>query len=225
MKRYVTSLLSAAGIFLGMAQSAEAHVSFVVNATNIPVAGKSYTATMNVGHGCEDETTGTHYDTEILEVAVPTTFASVRPMDATWGTAAVEKDLDGNVTKLIWTRSAAAHGEDSHLYQATFRGTLPDAPLTTLGFVATQRCNGGSLETVWEGAQTPTLKLMPARLSGWNKYTAQADIDEAAIKAFFGDALIVWYNNAAYSANPVTAGLITNALTAIPTGGEFWVKY
>lgn len=224
MKRYATSLMTAAGIFLGLVQAVEAHVSFVVNATSIPVAGKSYTATLNVGHGCEDAG-GTLYDTEILEVNIPPTFTKVRPMDAAWGAATIEKDMDGNVTKLIWTRTAATQAEDSHLYQVTFKGSLPNEPLTTLGFVATQRCNGGTLETIWEGAETPTLKLLPARLPGWNKYTAQADMDEATLKAYFGDALIVWYNNTAYSANPVTTTLITNPLTAIPAGGEFWVKY
>jgi len=224
MRHHATSLLSAAAIFLGLIQAVEAHTSFVVNATSLPFAGKGYTATMNVGHGCEDAN-GTFYDTETLEVAIPATFTNVRPMDATWGAAAVEKDVDGNVTKLIWTRTATAHAEDTHLYQVSFKGTLPNLPMTTLEFVATQHCNGGTVETVWEGAKVPTLKLLPARLPGWNKYTAQADIDEATIKAFFADALIVWSGNAAYSVNPVTAGLITNTLTAIPTGAEFWVKY
>lgn len=224
MKQRASSLLAAA-LFLGSVQGVEAHTSFVVNATNLPFAGKSYTATMNVGHGCEDETTGTHYDTEILEVEIPATFTKVRPMDATWGTAAVETDIAGNVTKLIWTRTLAAHAEDTHLYQVSFKGSLPNAPLTTLEFVATQRCNGDTIATVWEGADVPTLKLLPARLPGWNQYTAQADIDEATIKSFFADALIVWSNNAAYSANPHTAELITNPLTAIPLGAVFWVKY
>lgn len=222
--RVAMTLIAGAMMSLG-ATAAHAHASFVVDATSIPVAGKSYVATLNLGHGCEDELTGTKYDTETVEVDIPSTFTSVRPLDAAWGTAAVEKDVNNNVVKLIWTRTIPAHTEDSHLYRVSFKGTLPIEPLTKLGFVTRQICNGGTLTTAWEGAATPTLKLMSARLPGWNKYTAQTDIDEATIKSFFADALIVWSNNAAYSANPVTAGLITTPLTSIPAGAEFWVKY
>ena len=100
--------------------------------------------------------------------------------------------------------------------------------MTTLSFPSRQICHNADTQeivTPWEGAEAPTLKLLPARTPGWNKYTAQADIDEATIIGFFSNAYIVWSGGAAYSANPVTAGLISNPLTTIPAGAEFWVKY
>lgn len=224
MKNYKPTLATFIALSLGLLQGAEAHTSFVITATSNAFAGKSYTATLNLSHGCEDSG-GVKYDTERLEVEIPADVTSVRPMDAAWATAAVEKDGTGAVTKLIWTRTTTAHAEDSHLYRVQFLGKLPNAPLTTLAFRAVQYCNNSTLETAWEGAEAPTLKLLPTRAPGWNKYTAQADMDEAAIKAFFADAYIVWSGDAAYSANPVTAGLISTPLTTIPTGAEFWVKY
>jgi uncharacterized protein YcnI len=211
---------------LGLTQTAQAHTSFVIDATSIPYAGKSYTGTLRAGHGCEDEVTGDHYDTEKVEVEIPAGVTKVKPFDAPWGAATIEKDMEGNVTKLIWTRNSAALAEDTHLYAVSFRATLPDAPLTTVSFRAVQICNGGTIETAWEGAEAPTLNLVPARLPGWNKYTIDVEItDEAMLKQYFGDALIVWSNDAAYSANPVTAELIDNKLISVPANQEIWVKY
>lgn len=229
MQRQKIHLIASIAIALGATTAAQAHTSFVVTTTSNAFAGKSYYATMNLGHGCEDDATGTKYDTEILEVDIPAGVTSVRPVDAAWATAEVVKDGGGNITQLKWTRTpGTVHAEDSQLYRVNFSMKLPDAPMTTLGFVARQICHNDSnveITTAWEGAETPTLKLLPARLPGWNKYTAQANIDEATIKSFFADAYIVWSGDAAYSGNPVTAGLITKALTAIPAGSEFWVKY
>lgn len=225
MKHFGTTLTAAVAFSLGAIEAAQAHTAFVVNASSNAFAGKSYFATLNAGHGCEDAA-GALYDTEKVTVEIPAGVTKVRPMDADWGPAKVEeKDANGNVTKISWTRTAPAHTEDSYLYRASFTATLPNAPMTTLAFRAVQSCNGGQVETAWEGAEAPTLKLLPARTPGWNKFTAQANIDEATIKAFFADANIVWSGGAAYSANPVTAGLITTPLTSIPTGAEFWVKY
>lgn len=224
MNNYKSTLTACAALALGVCQGVQAHTSFVINATSNAFAGKSYAATLNAGHGCEDAN-GVKYDTERLEVEIPAEVTSVRPMDAAWGTASVEKNDSGAVTKLIWTRTTTAHAEDSHLYRVQFSAKLPNTPMTTLAFRAVQFCNNGTVETAWEGLEAPTLKLLPTRTPGWNKYTAQADIDETTIKAFFADAYIVWSGNAAYSANAVTAGLITNVLTLIPAGAEFWVKY
>jgi hypothetical protein len=71
----------------------------------------------------------------------------------------------------------------------------------------------------------PKLRILPARAPGWNKYTAQSVIDAAMLSSYFGDAEVVWSSNAAYSANPVTDSMITNKLTEIPQGAEYWVKY
>lgn len=219
--RNTTLAVSMAGM-LGMFQPAHAHVSF---GPNNAYAGKGYTATINVPHGCSDAVvTTTHYDTIKVVVTIPIAMTKVRPMDSVFGPATFEKDSNGNVTKLIWTKTTAALADDTHLYQFTFKGTLPDTPLKTLEFVTTQTCAGSSSKT-WEGADVPKLYILPLRAPGWNKYTAQADIDLATITAFFSEAQIVWAGGAAYSANPVTAGLITAPLTTIPMGTEFWVKY
>ena len=220
MTKTTTIFITLVAMGLGAIHAAEAHISF---AANNAYAGSSYIATANIPHGCADAN-GVKHDTTKVEIAIPAEFTSVRPQDTAFGSATVEKDSNGNVIKLIWTRTATTLSEDANFYQVTFRGTLPDAPLTTLEFVTTQTCEGNTTKS-WEGAEVPKLRILPTRTPGWNKYTAQADIDEATIKAFFGDAYIVWSNGAAYSANPVTAGLITNTLTTIPLGAEFWVKY
>ena len=223
------TFLVASAMILGSIQTAHAHTAFVITNSSNAFAGKSYFATMNLGHGCEDAVTGFKYDTEKLEVDIPVGVTSVRPMDAAWATATVVKDADGvNVTQIIWTRTSAPLAEDTQLYRVSFTAKLPDAPMTTLEFPARQYCHNADAQeivTPWEGPEAPTLKLLPAHTPGWNKYTAQADIDEATIKAFFSDAYIVWSGDAAYSANPVTAGLISKPLTTIPIGTEFWVKY
>lgn len=218
--KFPIAFIPAAALLLAGTQSAEAHVTFVANNA---YAGKSYIATANIPHGCTD-LNGTAYDTVKIEINIPAGFTGTRPQDSTFGPAVIEKDGNGNVSKLIWTKTAAALAEDSHFYQVSFRGTLPNTPLQSLDFVTTQTCGGNTTKT-WEGADAPKLRILPARAAGWNKYTAQTTIDEATIKAFFADAHIVWSNGASYSANAVTAGLITNKLTTIPLGAEFWVKY
>lgn len=228
MNYATTTLAASVATILGALQPVQAHTVFVMDVTRVPVAGKSYNATLT-GHGCEVAVEGTttkrNYDTEVLEVVIPAGVTGVQPMDATWGKATVEKDeATGNVTKILWT-STNVHDEDSNLYQATFRATLPDAPMTTLAFDVTHVCNQGASKAEWIGANAAKLYLQPARKPGWNKYTAQVAIDVAAFPSFFADAQIVWSNGAAYSTNAETTKLITNALTAIPAGQEFWVKY
>lgn len=225
MKQFGTTLTAAVTLSLGAIPAAQAHTAFVVNASSNAFAGKSYFATLNAGHGCEDAA-GALYDTEKVTVEIPAGVTKVRPMDATWGPAKVEeKDANGNVTKISWTRTAAAHSADEVLYRVSFTATLPNAPMTTLEFRTVQSCNNGQVETAWEGAEVPTLKLLPARVQGWNKYTAQSVIDFATMKSFFADAQIVWSASAAYSPNPDIDGLITNHLSSIAAGAEYWVKY
>lgn len=200
----------------------------MVDATSIPYAGKSYTGTLRAGHGCTDPASGEHVDTQRVEVEIPAGVTGAKPFDAPWGAASVEKDGNGNVTKIIWTRSAEAQPEDTHLYLASFRATLPDAPLTSVQSRTVQYCDsaGSEISSPWEGDDAPTLNLVPARAPGWNKYTIDVAItDEAMLKKFFGDATIVWSNDAAYSANPVTAELITNKLTSVRANQEIWVKH
>lgn len=207
------------GLF-ALTTTANAHMSFVdVKA----YAGNQYIAVMNISHGCSDDA-GNHYDTVGVEINIPANFTAVRPMDSTFGPATIEKDTNGQVTQLTWQKSLAALPEDSHFYQVTFRGKLPNTPLKTLTFSAKQICAEGKT-TAWEGLDAPTLQVLPVHAAGWNKYTAQTNIDEATLKSFFKGAEIVWSNGAAFSANPVTQGLVTQKLTGIVQGAEYWVKY
>jgi uncharacterized protein YcnI len=228
MKHCKTLLAASVTLVLAAIQTAQAHTSFVIDATSVPFANSNYTGTLRAGHGCEDEATGEHYDTEKIYVEIPAGVTGVKPFDAAWADASIETNSTTGITTITWTRRAnlAVQPADTHLYTVSFRGKLPDAPLTSLAFRVVQVCNGGTLETAWEGANAAMLNLVPARSPGWNKYTIGVAVpDAAALKKFFGDALIVWSNNAAYSANPVTDGLITNKLTTIPASQEFWVKY
>jgi uncharacterized protein YcnI len=212
-----TALFAAGVLLLGAAQAARAHVTFVDNTAE---AGRSFIAVANINHGCEDES-GTH-DTYKVEMELPA-GVTARPMGSALGAASV--DDSGDPVKLVWQRDSSAVGaSDTLFYQVSFRFTVPTTPLAALAFRTTQYCAGGT-QLVWEGVDAPTLQIVPVHVNGWNKYTAQADIALAAIAATFADAQIVWAGSQAYSANPVVAALIQNALTVIPAGTEYWVKY
>lgn len=224
MRKSKITLAVSLAATLGSMQAAQAHTSFVMSDA---VAGKSFFGTLNVGHGCEDDTTGEHFDTQRMEVEIPSGVTGIRPMDAEWATSSIVKEGE-TITKLVWTATGTAHSEDSHLYRASFKATLPNLPMTKIVFPTIQYCKnaeGNEISIEWTGDKSPTLKLKEASKPGWNKYTAQADMDEAAIAAFFSDAYIVWSGDAAYSANTITSELITNKLTAISTGSVYWVKY
>jgi uncharacterized protein YcnI len=214
------TLIASLTLSFALVSAAQAHVSFVANNA---YAGKSYIATANIPHGCEDLNAVKH-DTIEVAIGIPAGFTNVRPADSAFGPATVETDVNGNVTRLIWTKASAALPADTHFIQLSFRGTLPNAPLTTLELETTQTCEGNTSKT-WAGVDVPKLRILPARAHGWNKYTAQSVIDATMLSSYFSDAEVVWSNNAAYSANPVTDSLITNKLTEIPQGAEFWVKY
>ncbi len=230
MKLNNTTLAASIVMALGICQGASAHTGFVVDATSIPIAGNSYTGTIRGGHGCEDDL-GNAFDTVRLEVSIPAGVTGVKPYDAPWGKATLEKDVGGNVTKLIWTKSGEPLPEDTHLYNVTFRARLPNAPLTSVVFNTVHFCLNSSNQEIsheWIDTDGPTLNLVPARSPGWNKYTAGVEVpDVTALKKFFGDAYIVWSNGAAYSANTETDKLIAadKKLTKIPANQEFWVKY
>lgn len=220
MKKITVSAIASVAILFGAAQQLHAHASFVKENA---YAGSRYVATANIPHGCSDLNSNT-FDTIMIEVSIPGEFTSVRPMDSTFGAATLEKDGEGNVTKITWTKSSEALDEDSHFYQVSFRGRLPDTPLHTLGFEITQICAGDTSRT-WDGDNTPSINILPSRSPGWNKYTAQSDISEDTIASFFSDAEIVWSNDSAYSSNPVISDLIESPLTIIPAGEDYWVKY
>lgn len=217
-----TTMLATSAAMILATPLAQAHVSFVDNTAE---AGRSFIATANISHGCED--VSGHYDTYKVEIELPD-GVTARPVHSSIGAASVD-DAE-NPTLLTWQKDPAdAEGHDSHFYQVEFRFSVPNTPLASLEFRTTQYCSDGAIEAglplIWEGADVPVILVVPVHAPGWNKYTAQADIDAGTIAAFFADAEIVWANNQAYSSNPVIAGLINNPLTVIPAGTDYWVKY
>ncbi|MEJ2682024.1 MAG: DUF1775 domain-containing protein [Gammaproteobacteria bacterium] len=207
---------------IGFVSTAQAHVSFLKD-TNA-YEGKSYVATLQIPHGCTHAVNGDHSDTVKVEVSIPDNFLNVKPADSVFGAATITRDASDRVTHITWTKSQAA--EEDYLYnQVVFRGTPAlGAAFSSLEFVTVQTCESGDT-VAWEGSTVPKLKVYPARALGWNTYTASSNLDVTALRTYFSDAYIVWYNDAAYSANAVTNGLINTPLTDIPAGGEFWVKY
>lgn len=213
MKPSYTAVIAGVAVMAGALPAAQAHVTFV---NGRAPAGASFIATANISHGCGDEG-GAGLDTTRVEIVLPE-GVTARPMHSTLGDAAV----DGNT--LVWAREAPVQEADTHFYQVSFRFTAPNAPFTRLQFDTTQFC--GDSELAW-GAESPVISIVPAHAPGWNRYTAQSDIQATDFSAFFGDAEIVWTISPqqAYSANPHIAPLIANPLQIIPAGASFWVKY
>ncbi len=237
MNAFMKTRVVSAAFIISALQVAEAHTAFTVNSTTgNPYAGATYFATINVGHGCEVVGIADKFDTEKLEIEIPENAqtTSTRPLDASWGKAQIVK-TGSAITKLVWSKAPGVTPEssDSYLYRVNFNVKMPSTPWATLKFKATQTCHNGTAETyqVWDGAEGPTLYVLPARQPGWNKYTIPAGITldlstpTAAGTPFFKDAQIVWSGNAAYSPNTETASRITDKLTTIPAGAEIWVKY
>jgi hypothetical protein len=215
---------------------AQAHTSFVVKEA---VASKTFYATLNVGHGCSDES-DKHVDTYKLVLDIPAQLselsnASIRPMDAEWGKASIIRNAEGVITQVAWTKPEGTYprsgddAQDSWGYRASLNVRMPDAPFTKVVFpAATQYCmkeDGTEFSKAWDGDSAPTITLLPAHISGWNQFVAPADMDVEAIKDFFSGALIVWVGDAAYSSNAITDSAITSKLTSISKDADIWVKY
>jgi uncharacterized protein YcnI len=224
--------LAAAALFISSA--AQAHIEIdsgaaTSNATNEVVFA--------VGHGCSGN------DTYKVVIDIPAGVTSVRPMRSDFAMPTITKDGSGNVTSVTWQKSASdALDADTAFYKLAVRLKTPDQPLSTLYFPAHQTCRAanGDLSVVeWTDLPTtPTaqqtgnpaaaLKVLPARVPGWNKMTVPSAISDLSV--FFKDAQIVWKGNAAYSANPNVASLISStsgvtALTSLSAGDEVSVKY
>ena len=203
-------------------------------------AGTNQEITFTVGHGCEG------LDTQSLRIEIPTAVTSVLAVSSTLGKATLERDETDLVTAVKWEQPLTSLSDrDDVYYKVTLRLRLPNAPFTTLAFPATQTCSspdgtttgtahwtvideGDSHDEHGEVGPAPVLKLLPARVSGWNKYTVPAAVTD--LGALFGDAKIVWKGSAAYSSNALIAGQIANtpgvtALTALAAGDEIWVNY
>jgi uncharacterized protein YcnI len=210
---------------------AAAHISITsgpgfANATQIIKFG--------VGHGCEG------LDTYSVKIDIPADVTSVRPMPSDFGKVSVETDATGALTAVIWNRTTQETlDSDVAYYELSVRAKLPDKGFTTVFFPTHQYCrgpDGGIVITDWVGTDpnsttvepAPAVKVVPSRRAGWNKFTVPVAV--ADVSTFFGDALIVWKGNAAYSPNPATTDLIkttsgVTALTALSASDEIWVKY
>lgn len=216
--------------YLLHAAPAAAHVDVV---SGPAFANSTQIVKFGVGHGCEGS------DTFRVRIEIPQEIASVRALNGDLGPATVEVDDAGIVTAVTWEKPVEEVVDgDVNYYELALRVRMPDAPFTTLYFPTYQECrtsDGDTLSIDWigtgeeEGVEpAPAVKIVPRHFPGWNKFTVSAPIDD--LSAFFSDALIVWRENEAYSANPFTAELIDGtpdvvALERLEAGDEIWVKY
>ena len=229
MTRSTEAILLGAAISLVPAMAA-AHISI----SGPGQANATQTIVLGVGHGCEG------MDTYSVKVDIPADVTSVRPLPSDFGRVSVQTDPTGAVTSVTWQRTAdETLSGDVAYYELKIRLKLPDKPFTTIHFPTHQVCrgpDGGMSETHWIQTSpdaggdepAPALKLVPTHRAGWNKFTvAQATTD---LYGLFNDALIVWKDNAAFSANTATADLIkttagVTTLTSLDANDVIWVKY
>lgn len=238
MKTALQLGVAVASASLFTATLASAHISV----SGPAFAGTTHEATFGVGHGCDGA------DTYQIKVQIPSGVTAVRPLDSAFGKAVLEKDAEGNVTAVVWTKPEGdVLPADTHYYKLTMRFRVPDTPFKMLHFPTIQTCRtADGTETTAEWTSTsgehgshdtgggeaadfpaPALMIMPPRVPGWNKYTVNEHVHDLSV---FKDALIVWAGKAAYSPNPVTQALIeaepdTEVLSEIHPGTEIWVKY
>jgi len=221
-----------AGTLLSLSSVASAHVSVA----GPGYANQSQVLSFGVGHGCEGA------DTVRVEVQIPKEVTSVRGVPAVFGDAKLVTNDAGLVTSVVWSKDKARPADDAY-YTLQIRVKVPDAPFTKVYFPAKQTCRSADgTESVvdWaalpgdeapaggeESTPAPGLKIVPARVAGWNKLTVKEAVSDLS---FFDDAQIVWSGDAAYSSNPATKDLIKSEsgvteLTAIKANSEIWVKY
>lgn len=218
-----------------------------VGVANTPLyTGKTQEIVLSVPHGCSETVNGVSksYDTLRVEVQIPATLTGLRPLDAVFGAATLEKSEAGTITKVIWTKpDTADKGSDTHQYFFSVRAKVNTTAFTTVYLPTTQYCkntNGQEISAAWtaiggdhdHSATTtenpaPSFLVYPVRTKGWNKYIAPDHLHNMSI---FNDAEIVWKGKAGYSANANTAALIKadaayTELSEIHPDEEFWVKY
>jgi periplasmic copper chaperone A len=211
-------------------------VSAHVSVTSGPgLADTTQKITFGVGHGCEGS------DTLGVRIEIPPEIVSLRALDSNLGEASLELDDAGLVTAVSWEKPEQRLLEsDTGYYELSVRIKVPNAPFTTLYFPTYQTClsaDGSPLEVAWVATSeedpgshepAPELVVVPRRFPGWNRFEVPNGVSELA--AFFGDALIVWKDDSAFSPNPSTRELIlatpgVTELTALEPGDEIWVKY
>jgi periplasmic copper chaperone A len=225
--RVLSSAAIAAFVLVSGAATARAHVSL---SSGPAFANKSQKITFGVGHGCEGA------DTASVRVDIPAGITSVRAMTSDFGKPMFIKDVSNNITAVVWTKAdAEVLPEDLGFYDITLRARVADVPFTTIVWKVTQTCkltDGTVLPpVVWEGVDGPALKVVPARLTGWNKFVVGRAVVAADLPGYFGDAQIVWRGAAAYSPNAnimaqigTTAG-VTVLNADLAPNDEIWVKY
>jgi uncharacterized protein YcnI len=214
--------------------TAEAHVELV---SGPAFANKSQKITFGVGHGC------TGADTYKIRIDIPAGITSVRAVASDFAKPSVVRDVNNVITAVVWQKpDADIQVEDIGYYELTIRARVGDVPFTSIPFTVTQTCRAADLtETtvVWDqpagstGNTAPQLRVVPPRITGWNKFTlgATTTVADTDLATYLGDAQIVWRGTAAYSSNALIAALITvtTGVTGL-TGGlqandEIWVKY
>jgi len=229
MKPAFLSIFAAAAAWFVPAL-ASAHVSV----TSGPAfANVTQEIRFGVGHGCAGS------DTYSIRIEIPAGVTSVRPQSSVFGKPSVEKNDAGDVIAVVWQKADIdVLDADVEYYELALRLKVPNQPFSTLYFPTYQICRAadGSLSnTDWvamtegdEAEPAPAAPVLPARKPGWNQFTVAKSV--ADLNDFFGDALIVWKGEAAFSANPTTAALVESTagvgtLTSLAAGDEIWVKY
>jgi uncharacterized protein YcnI len=245
-----TLALTALALFSGQVL---AHVGIA----NAPlISGKTQEIILSVPHGCSEMVgdNSVAYDTLRIEVDIPTTLTGLRPLDNVFGNASIVRDDNGAIIKVIWAKDSSNNkGADSHHYNFSLRAKIAAPAFTTVYLPTTQYCmnaDGDEITAAWTATNSahgshkvsaadattsaqvtanpaPSFLAYPARVKGWNKYTAPDHLHDMSI---FNDAEIMWKGEAAYSANPNTTALIktdnsTTELSEIHPDEIFWVKY
>jgi periplasmic copper chaperone A len=223
---------------------AAAHMSVASGPATANKTGQKIT--FGISHGCTAGN-GDKLDTLSIQVDLPATEVdrtTVRPMPSDFEGKPTITKSGTSVTSVKWTRNAAdLQNGDLSYYEVTLRMKVNNVPFTKVPFTITQVCRpaGGpsdgsqDVTVVWTGPDepepAPKLTVLPARQSGWNKFTLTTAVAAADFGAYFGDAQIVWKGTAAFSANPAIAMLIMGTMGAsvlsadLAVGDEIWVKY
>lgn len=235
--------------------------------TSFAIANTTSDIQFLVPHGCNDEAvppTDPAMDTTRLEITVPaaivtaTGAGSVRPSNAgEFGDVSRTANGDGSIT-FTWNKVAGAAAADDQLYKVSIRMRMPavasadDFAIKKYQFPAVQTCNNGGSDVVldWDEISptaSPSIIVFPDKRKGFNQYTLDASTVSdfatapiaARLKAYFGDAAIVWVGKKGYSANATTSDkideLVTEDLTYSNLGTDtgttltesdtIWVKY
>ncbi|WP_394841820.1 DUF1775 domain-containing protein [Pendulispora brunnea] len=220
----VTPALAAAHISLGAAPA---------------FADTTQEITFGVGHGCDNL-----WDTFSVQVDIPASVTTVRAIPSDFGKVTVIRNTANIITGVKWEKlsNADLQDGDTNYYKLGLRIKVPNQPFTRLLFPTHQVCRSadGKVEKPVDWvAETdshdengpkpaPSLNILPPREKGWNKYTVPVAITD--LKQYFGDALIVWKGNAAYSPGANTVGQIKSTadvteLTSLAANDVVWVKY